>query len=207
MKRLRIGVAAVALAVAACAQDTAGPDTSELALARDGQEIAEQEISTTQRHYHGWLALLLHELRTTDDPEAQAFLAQARAYHEQAAAAREAGDFAEARRLHALAFRAVLSAVLELHPNAPGRTGELVDNVVARIEERLGDREAPRIRRVLDHVKNLRAQAVAAADPVDALALNLRAVQILHRLVHHVRSVSDGDRDRVADHEMHESPV
>jgi uncharacterized membrane protein len=82
-----------------------------------------------------------------------------------------------------------------------------VDNVVERIEARLGDREAPRIRRILAHVTELRAEAEAVDDPVTQLAINLRCVQILHRLVHHIRYVPQPDHDREADREMHEAPV
>jgi hypothetical protein len=206
MKRLGIITAATMVALAACA-DPAGVSNSELALAQESQLLVEAEISRTHDHYLGWLGRILAELRNTDDPEARAFLEQARALHEQAAAARAAGNFEEARRLHEQAFRAVLSAVIELHPDAPARTGTLVDNVVARIEDRLGDREAPRIRRILAHVEELRTDAKASDSPVTALALNLRAIQILHRLVHHVRSVSDRERDRVADDEMQQEPV
>ena len=55
-----------------------------------------------------------------------------------------------------------------------------------RIERFLGGRDAPRIRAILGHVKDLRARsdsAFAAGDKVTALALNLRGMQILHRLV------------------------
>jgi hypothetical protein len=79
-----------------------------------------------------------------------------------------------------------------------------VDQIVTQIEQRLGDREAPRIRAILAHVKDLRAQADAAlagGDTVTALALNLRGMQILHRLVEHVRDRHE-DHDGVADSEM-----
>ena len=206
MKRLGILTAATMVALAACADPT-GVSNDELALAQQSQLLVEAEVSRTHDNYLGLLGRLLAELRNTDDPEARAFLDEARALHEQAAAARAAGNFEEARRLHEQAFRAVLSAVLELHPDAPARTGALVDDVIARIKARLGDREAPRIRRILAHVEELRADAKASDSPVTALALNLRAIQILHRLVHHVRDIGDRDHDRVADDEMQQEPV
>ena len=206
MKRLGTIVAA-GLLLGACAENPAGLVSGELALAQEAQDLVAVDVAVQHHDYFGWLGRVLASIRQTDDPEARAFLEQARAYHDSAAAARQAGDYEAARRYHALAFRAVLSAVIEVYPNAPARTGELVDNVIARIEARLGDREAPRIRRILAHVKALRAEADAAGDPVTQLAINLRCVQILHRLVHHVRAVSDADRDRVADGEMHEAPV
>ena len=206
MKRFAT-IAAATLLLAACVENPAGPGTAELILAQDAQALVEQDVATHHHDYFGWFGRLLTALRTTDDPEARAFLEQAHQYHEEAVAARRAGNFEEARRLFQLAFRAVLSAVIEVFPNAPARSGELVDGVIARIETRLGDREAPRIRRILAHVKELRQQAEASDDPVTQLAINVRCTQILHRLVHHVRFVSDGERDRVADGEMQEAPV
>jgi hypothetical protein len=53
-------------------------------------------------------------------------------------------------------------------------------------------------------VKDLRVQADQAfvgGDKVTALALNLRGMQILHRLVEHVRD-QHRDHDEVADSEM-----
>ncbi len=73
-----------------------------------------------------------------------------------------------------------------------------------RIERFLGGRDAPRIRAILGHVKELRASAdaaFAAGDKVTALALNVRGMQILHRLVEHVRE-QHRDHDDVADTEM-----
>ena len=207
MRRLGITAAVAAIALTACTQDMTGPGAEELVLAQESQVLVDREVSATHNDYFGLLGRLLAELRATDDPEARAFLEQARTLHEQAGAARAAGNFDEARRLNQQAFRAVLSAVLELHPDAATRTGAFADNVIARIGAHLGDREAPRIRRILAHVKELRDQADAATNPVDALALNLRAIQILHRLVHHIRDVRDGDHDRVADDEMNTTPV
>lgn len=196
---------ALAVLATACSQDPAGPGSQEMQLAQDAQLIAHEVGATSGATYDRWFGRLLDTLRTTDDPEALAFLEQAREYREQARQAREAGDFEAAREFLRLSFRALLSAVIEIYPNAPARTGAAVDEAVARIERFLGDREAPRIRRVLIHVRELRNRAdraMAAGDPVTALAINLRAMHILHRLVHHLR---DGmDHDREADREMHD---
>ena len=124
--------------------------------------------------------------------------------HDSARAAFERGDTAAARAFRRAAFRDVLAAVIELFPNAPERTGLAVDNAIDKIEKFLGGRDAPRIRAVLAHVKELRVQADQAfvnGDKVTALALNLRAMQILHRLVEHVR-YANHDHDAVADGEM-----
>jgi len=121
-----------------------------------------------------------------------------------ARAAFERGDTAAARAFRRAAFRDVLSAVIELFPNAPERTGLAVDNAIDKIEKFLGGRDAPRIRAVLAHVKELRVQADQAfvnGDKVTALALNLRAMQVLNRLVEHVR-YANHDHDAVADGEM-----
>jgi hypothetical protein len=203
-KRL-IAIAALVVA-AACNQDPTGVSSNELALAQSAQVIAADVGSTTRTTHEGWVRRLLDTLRTTDDPEARAFLEQARAYRDSARAAFEAGDRDEARRYARLSFRAVLAAVIEIYPNAPARTGLAVDQAIVRIENFLGGRDAPRIRAILAHVKELRVeadQAFAAGDKVTALALNLRGMQILHRLVEHVRE-RHRDHDEVADSEMND---
>lgn len=201
-KRL-IAIAALVVA-AGCNQDPTGVSSNELALAQSAQVIAADVASTTRTTHEGWIGRLLDTLRTTDDPEARAFLEQARAYRDSARAAFEAGDREAARRYARLSFRAVLSAVIEIYPHAPERTGLAVDQAIVRIENFLGGRDAPRIRAILGHVKELRVaadQAFAAGDKVSALALNLRGMQILHRLVEHVRE-RHRDHDEVADSEM-----
>ena len=208
LRRTLTGLAVVTFA--ACSFDSAGPGpgSEELALARDAQVIAQDVGATTGTTYDRWFARLLDTLRTTDDPEAQAFVQQAREYRELARRAREAGDYAAAREYLRLSFRALLAAVIEIYPNAPARTGAAVDEAVARIELRLGDREAPRIRRVLTHVRELRNEAdraLANGDPVTALAINLRAMQILHRMVDHLRHGNHEEHDRAADREMEDA--
>ena len=204
-KRTTIAIAAM-LVAAACQQDPTGVSTNELMLAQNAQAIADNVAESRDggTHFEGWIRRLVEALRNTDDPEARAFLEQARAYRDSARAVFEAGDREEARRYARLSFRAVLSAVIEIFPNAPERTGLAVDQAMVRIESFLGDRDAPRIRAILAHVKALRAQAdqaFASGDKVTALALNLRSMQILHRLVEHVRD-RHTDHDDVADQEM-----
>ena len=202
MHRPLIPLAFAAL-LAACGREATGPTADELALAHDAQSIARSAAASSGATHEGWLHRLLDTLRTTDDPEARAFLERARAYRDSAHTAREAGNYEEARRYARLAFRSVLAAVLEIYPNAAARTGAVVDNVILRIEEFLGDRDAPRIRRVLAHVRELRVmanRAAAAGDNVTALALNLRGMQILHRLVEHIRDIQD--HDGVADAQL-----
>ncbi len=201
LRRIIPGLAVAVLAVA-CASDPAGLVSSdEVALAQDAQLIAQEVGAATGATHDRWIARLLDTLRTTDNPEALRYLEQAREYRELARRAHEAGEFELAREYLRLSFRALLSAVVVIYPNAPERTGAAVDEAVARIEERLGDREAPRIRRVLAHVKELRAaadEALATGEfegAVTALWLNLRSMHILHRLVHHLRDRMDHDRE------------
>ena len=202
-KPMAVALAAVFMATA-CNHDPNGVSSSEMTLAQDAQLIGQDVSASTGATHEGWVRRLLDTLRTTDDPQALAFLQQARDYRAAARAALQAGDTATARADWRLAFRAVLSAVIEIFPNAPERTGLAVDQAIVRIENFLGGRDAPPIRLILAHVKELRAQAdqaFAAGDKVTALALNVRGIQILHRLVEHVR---DGhrDHDAVADAEM-----
>ena len=198
-RKLLAGLAAAALA--ACAPDTTAPSTSEVQFAMEASRIAQDAGTASGITHDGWLRRLLDTLRTTDDPEARAFLQQMRAYLDSAHMAIGAGDREAARQYFHLAFFSFLSAVVEVFPNAPQRTGAVVDDILARIEERLGDREAPRIRAILAHVHELRDQADAAlanGAPVRALAINLRAMFILNHLIDHLRDAQDhdGDADR-----------
>jgi len=203
--RRHMTVALAAMLVAAgCSQDPTGASNNELVLAQQAQLIAQDVATSTRTNCEGWWQRLRDTLRTTDDPEARAFLDQAAAYRDSARAALAGGDTTGARAYWRLAFRSVLSAVIEIFPNAPERTGLAVDQAIVRIERFLGGRDAPRIRAILGHVKDLRARsdsAFAAGDKVTALALNLRGMQILHRLVEHIRD-AHRDHDEVADSEM-----
>jgi hypothetical protein len=202
-KHMMVALAAM-LVAAGCSQDPTGVSNNELVLAQQAQLIAQDVATTTGANCEGWWRRLRDTLRTTDDPEARAFLDQAAAYRDSARAALEGGDTTAARAYWRLAFRSVLSAVIEIFPNAPERTGLAVDKAIVRIEQFLGGRDAPRIRAILGHVKDLRASsdsAFAAGDKVTALALNLRGMQILHRLVEHIRD-AHRDHDAVADSEM-----
>jgi hypothetical protein len=205
LKRVTVATAAM-LFLAACSQDpTSAGSSNELVLAQNSQTIADNvAASTGGMNCDGLLRRVIDTLRTTDDPVARAYLDSARINRDSAWAAFQRGDTAAARAFRKAAFRDVLSAVIELFPNAPQRTGAAVDSAVAKIETFLGDRVAPRIRAVLAHVDSLRAQADAAlgaGDGVTALWLNLRSMQILHRLVEHVRDERH-DHDGVADNEM-----
>ena len=204
-KRMMIAVA-VLLGAAACQNEPTGASPDEVVLAQQAQVMVDQVAAspTNGTHFEGWIRRLVDTLRATDDPEALTCLDEARALRQEAFAAFQAGDRELARQKLHESFLKVLCAIVEVFPNAPERTGLAVDNAIARIENFLGDREAPRIRAILAHVQELRDQAdaaLASGDKVTALALNLRGIQILHRLVEHVRD-RHGDHDGVADHEM-----
>src|SRR3982751_5806213 len=206
-RRMTVAVAALMFA-AACQQEptSAGSTTNEVMLAQNAQIIADDVAASRNggTNCEGWFRRVVDTLRSTDDPIAIAYLDSARVNRDSAHVARERGDTAAARAFRQAAFRDLLSAVIELFPNAPERTGAAVDTAVARIEAFLGDRDAPRIRALLAHVEDLRTQSDAAltsGDKVTALALNLRAMQILHRLRQHIEERHE-DHDAVADGEM-----
>jgi len=204
-KRMTIALAALTFA-AACSQDPTGASTNELMLAQNAQVLADNAAASPagSATSEGWFRRLLDTLRTTDNPAARMDLDSAHVYRDSAWAAFQRGDTATARADRRTAFRFVLAAVIEIFPHAPERTGLAVDNAIDRIEKFLGGRDAPRIRAILAHVKELRVQAdqaFIAGDKVTALALNLRGLQILHRLVEHVR-YAQHDHDATADAEM-----
>jgi len=208
-KRLTVAVAALVFAAACQHEPTAALTSNELVLAQNGQIIADNVAASTTggTNFEGWFRRALDTLRTTDDPVAKAYLDSAAINRDSAFAARMRGDTAAARAFLRAAFRDVLSAVIELFPNAPQQTGAAVDSVVAKIDSLIGSQPAPRIRRLLAHIDTLRASAdsaLKAGDKVTALALNLRSMQILHRLVEHVEHAEDSgrDHDEMADHEM-----
>src|SRR3989442_12954078 len=157
-KKMTVAVAALSLA-AACNQDPAGTSlTNVLLLAQTSQTIADNVAATPGggTNLEGWFRRLIDTLRTTDDPVAIAYLDSARINRDSAWAARQRGDTAAARAFRRAAFRDVLSAVIELFPNAPKRTGAAVDTAVAPNEKFLGTRAAPRIPAHLPHRKDLR---------------------------------------------------
>ena len=204
-KRMMIAVA-VLLGAAACQNEPTAASPNEVVLAQQAQVMVDQVAASPENgiHFEGWIRRLVDTLRTTDDPEALACLDEARTLRQEAFAAFQAGDRELARQKLHEAFLKVLCAVVEVFPNSPERTGLVVDSAIARIENFLGDRDAPRIRAILAHVQQLRDSAdaaLASGDKVRALALNLRSIQILHRLVEHVRDHHE-DHDDVANQEM-----
>jgi hypothetical protein len=84
----------------------------------------------------------------------------------------------------------VLQAVVLVYPNAAERIANVTRTGLERVRAALGDREAPRIRRVLDEIGALLRRSGAATSegrPAVALDFALRAAEMLERLVDHVR--------------------
>lgn len=205
-RRMTVAAAAVLFFASACQHDPTAGTQNEVVLAQNAQIIADNVAANRDggTNCEGWFRRLIDTLRTTNNPVALADLDSARSNRDSARAAFERGDTAAARAFRRAAFRDVLSAVIAIFPNAPQQTGAAVDTAMAKIDSLLGNRDAPRIRALLQHVKDLRAQAdtaLAKGDKVTALALDLRSMQILHRLVEHVEELNE-DHDEVADHEM-----
>lgn len=186
-----------AVGLAACSSEPTGSrrDSSsttaetEAALATGFGAFAD---STAERHGAPMPRLLeafFRTLRANPNPEAESLLAVSRALADSGRAAREAGDREAARGYWLAAHEALFDAVVLVLPDAYERTGAVIDTIVARITERLGDRDAPRIRRALERVLAIRADAAAAAagDEGHALALNMRALMILQRLREHLQ--------------------
>ena len=73
LRRILPGLAVAAFAVA-CSTDTTAPLSTEAVLALDAQVIAQQVGAATGTTHERWFERLRDTLRTTDDPEALAFM-------------------------------------------------------------------------------------------------------------------------------------
>ena len=216
MRRLLgIGLFVALIGATACEDTPSAPDMTrdqavdELKIAILVAGEAEATAADTRTNVRRWLERVRRALEESDNPEARECLARAESLFREARRAREAGDQEAARALMREAFDNVLCAIVAVFPNAPERTGTAVDAALSRIEvriqEHLGDRELPeRLVRVFDHVRELRARADAIVDenPTEALRLNLRAMHILRRVVHHIRNHRDSEDDQDADDNM-----
>lgn len=197
----------LALLVGACAPRGTAPTSeppTETVLAQQSQSIAQEVLAATRTTHESLLRHALHMLHNHPNAAAETCLEEARSLHHEARAAHEAGDTERAAALAHAALRKVLCAVIAVFPDAPARTGSAADHVIVRIEEWLGNHEAPHIRQVLAQVKARRAEAetaLTAGDAVEALALNLRVTQILHRLANHL--AEGHDHDAVATSELY----
>lgn len=196
MRRLAVASIVVAVAtLAACSREAriptdegalTGPEASLAAsLAGTADSIVQRERSTMDLILQAFFTAL----RQQDNPGARALLEQSRALADSGRTAAQAGDRETARRYFQAAHQTLFRAVVLVLPNAAERTGAHVDTIVARIEARLDTAAAPRIRRVLAFVADLRAQAIAAlgaGDEAKALGLNIRALETLRAMHRHL---------------------
>src|ERR1041385_7065054 len=139
LKRVTVATAALVF-LAACSQDpTSAGSSNELVLAQNSQTIADNvAASTGGMNCDGLFRRVIDTLRTTDDPVARAYLDSARVNRDSAWAAFQRGDTAAARAFRKAAFRDVLSAVIELFPDAPQRTGAARPGTARSEERRVG---------------------------------------------------------------------
>lgn len=190
--------AALLVALVGCSDaplDPAAERDLAASLSQEGSQVMEAQQATPG----GWIARVVRAVRNNGDSTALQQLDDARVLRDQARAAHEAGDDEAARALMEQAKTLLFTAIVRTFPNAPTRTGDAVDAAVDRITERLGDREAPRIRRVLSEVAQLRVDAdvaLADGDAVGALALNFQAARMLQRMIHFLQARrSDAPRE------------
>jgi hypothetical protein len=189
--------ALLALSLPACSNDPSGAgadaeslDDAELQLAASlGQEadsIGRRNGAPPGRLIHRFI----EAVKTSGDSQALALLDLSRALADSGRAAREAGDRETARSHFQASFEALFDAVVIVLPGAYETARAIVDTILARVYERLGDQEAPRIRRVLEIVGGLHAEAGASAaeDEGHALALEVRALMMLQRLREQVQN-------------------
>jgi len=196
MRRIAIASTFVIFAaLAACSRESRVPTDASvpsaeaslaLSLAGSADSAARAGQSTMDlvlRAFHSALA-------QQDNQRARALLERSRAMADSGRAAAQAGDRDAARRYFVAAHDLLFRAVVLVLPDAPGRIGAHVDTIRARMLVRLDTVAAPRIRRVLGFVADLRAQADAAAaasDPAKALGLNIRAMETLCALQRHLQ--------------------
>ena len=186
MRSKLLAVVFAGLMVAGCS------DTEPLALDFEEALAAELVSAVDQEQPGGIVRRMVQGVREHGGAEAQRMLRRARTFLDSARIARESGDHEAARNYSTRSYHMLLGAIVLTYPHAPGRIGAMVDAMQRLMRERLGDREAPRIRRVLRHVADLRARADATRRPAVALSLNLTALHVLHRLVEYVRNGTDG---------------
>ena len=201
-------VATLALVgLVACSDDPTGVEVGELSDS-DVQlvaSLAAEGDSIMNHHRAGPRSLVRrfkHAVENNGSEEALALLEEAKALREQAREAREAGDTATARDLFQQSGDAFFEAVVLTLPDSPARTGDVVDDVIARFQERIGDRDLPRVQEALEHAIDLReraSEALADGNEVEALQLNVRAGRVLsrirHRARHHRMGPGDGGPD------------
>lgn len=194
----RVAVASTILvfaALAACSRESSVPtDTSvpgsEVSLALNLAGSADSAARAGQSTLDLVLQAVREALARQDNPRARALLEQSRVLADSGRAAAQAGNRDAARRYFEAAHNLLFRAVVQVLPNVGRRIGAQVDTVRARMLVRLDTAAAPRIRRVLGFVADLRTQADAAAtagDLAKALGLNIRAMDTLRAMQQHLQ--------------------
>ncbi len=193
------------LLLAGCSDqpDTVAPEAADLEAASELELAASltSEVAQATRSDGGpenLVRRLIQGVRENGDDLAHRMLRQSAVLRDSARAALEAGNEEEARRLGRQSYGLLLGAIVRTFPNSPARVGHIVDDILAHMRARLGDREAPRIRKVLRHAAELRTRANEALDAGRrnaALGTNLTALRLLQRLVHHVTNGTDDAED------------
>lgn len=192
MMRMRAALVTLLTAgLAACASDPVGvaPSADDLALAADIASLTDSMGTHRGMPPGALFGRMVAALRASTDPAAQALLAQATALADSGRAAQRAGDREAARAWFDASHEALFDGIVLVLPDAYANTHALVDSVLARAAARLGGRDAPRAEAVLAVADSLHqaAAAVAAADEGHALALDMQALMVLHRMRDHLR--------------------
>jgi hypothetical protein len=196
MRRIAVASTLVIFAAfAACSRESPIPTdasvpASEASLALNLAGSADSAARVGQSTLDLVLQAVRAALAQQDNPRARALLDQSRALADSGRTAAQAGNRDAARRYFAAAHDLLFRAVVQVLPNVGRRIGAHVDTVRARMLIRLDTAAAPRIRRVLGFVADLRTQAGAAAvagDPAKELGLNIRAMDTLRGLQQHLQ--------------------
>ena len=180
---------------AACSRESPIPTdasvpASEASLALNLAGSADSAARVGQSTLDLVLRAVRAALAQQDNPRARALLEQSRVQADSGRAAAQAGNRDAARRYFEAAHNLLFRAVVQVLPNVGQRIGAQVDTIRARMLLRLDTAAAPRIRRVLGFVADLRTQADAAAaagDLAKALGLNIRAMDTLRALQQHLQ--------------------
>jgi len=182
-------------AFAACSResrvptDASVPGTeSSLALSLAGSADSAARVGQSTLEFV--LQAVRAALAQQDNPRARALLDQSRVLADSGRAAAQAGNRDAARRYFEAAHDLLFRAVVQVLPNVSHRIGAHVDTIRARMLVRLDTAAAPRIRRVLGFVADLRTRADAAAaagDLARELGLNIRAMDTLRAMQQHLQ--------------------
>jgi hypothetical protein len=197
MRRIAVASAVLAVAaLAACSREARMPTDEGALTGREASLAASlsgtaDSIAQRERNTMGLIVqAFFNALRQSDNPGARALVEQSRALADSGRTAAQAGDRETARRYFEAAHETLFDAVVLVLPNANQRVAASVDTILARTLARLDTAAAPRIRRVLGFVAELRGwadAALAAGDAGKALTLNVRAIETLRMMHRHLQ--------------------